>query len=194
MCESIKSSGDRLLTFFASILDLAELESGEKVLLQADLAVDELLATATRRFSAQAQRAGLTLALGSPSGALLRGDRFALERMLGNLVDNAIRYTPKGGRINIAAYVGADGVVLEVTDTGIGMSAERVSALSQPFAFSDAHLTRDRDGAGLGIAIARKIVELSGGNLVIDSRPALGTTVAVSLPLHAEAARISAAA
>jgi two-component system cell cycle sensor histidine kinase PleC len=64
------------------------------------------------------------------------------------------------------------------------MSAERVSALSQPFAFGDATLAKDREGAGLGLAIARAIVELSGGHLAIDSRPSIGTTVAVSLPAH----------
>ena len=111
------------------------------------------------------------------------GDRFSLERMLGNLVDNAIRYTPARGNISLAAYSAVDGVVLEVTDTGIGMSAERLGAVSQPFAFGDASMTRDRDGAGLGLAIARAIVQLSGGRLAIDSRPGLGTTVAISLPL-----------
>jgi len=112
--------------------------------------------------------------------------------MLGNLLDNAIRFTPGGGRVSVAAYAASDGVVLEITDTGIGMSPERLSSLSQPFAFGDAALTRDREGAGLGLATARTIAELSGGRLAIDSRPGLGTTVAVSLPLH-QIARVEAA-
>ncbi|MEQ1768859.1 MAG: ATP-binding protein [Devosia sp.] len=192
--ESIKASGDRLLGFFASILDLAELESGERVLQQADVGVDELVVNTTRRYSAQAQRAGVTMTLGAPSGALIRGDRFSLERMLSSVVENAVRYTPSGGHVHMAVYSGNDGVVIEVTDTGIGMSAEKVAAVSQPFAFPDASLTRDRVGSGLGLAIARKIVELSGGNLLIDSRPGLGTTVAITLPLQAELPRINAAA
>jgi two-component system cell cycle sensor histidine kinase PleC len=192
--ESIKSSGDRLLAFFASILDLAELESGERVMHEEELGVDDLLVGVARRFSAQAQRAGLTLALSRPCGAALRGDRFALERMLSNLVDNAIRFTPAGGRISIAGYAGDDGVVLEITDTGIGMAPDKVSALSQPFAFSDASLARDREGPGLGLAIARTIVGLSGGNLVIDSRLGLGTTVAVSLPVSTTRLQIVRAA
>lgn len=192
--ESIKSSGDRLLSFFASILDLAELESGQRVMSQTELGVDDLLEGVARRYAAQAKRAGLALSLGAPCGALINGDRFSLERMLGNLVENAVHFTQAGGRINVAAYAGSDGVVLEVTDTGIGMSPEKVSALSQPFAFSDASLTKDREGAGLGLAIARTIVELSGGNLVVDSRPGLGTTVAVTLPLHGETQRLHHAA
>ena len=181
--DSIRTSGERLLSFFASTLDLAELEGGRRVLNPVEVDVDDLLTAITKRFAPQAQGKGIALGLGAPVLATLVGDRFSLERMLGNLVDNAIRYTPPRGRITLAAYVASDGVVLEVTDTGIGMSAERLAAVSQPFAFGDASLTRDRDGAGLGLAIARTIVELSGGRLAIDSRPGLGTTVAVSLPL-----------
>ncbi|MBL8599431.1 MAG: PAS-domain containing protein [Devosia sp.] len=181
--DSIRMSGERLLGFFASTLDLAELEGGRRVLNPVELDVDDLLMAVTKRFSAQAQRKGIALTLGAPALALIVADRFSLERMLGNVVDNAIRYTPPRGRVTLTAYAASDGVVLEVTDTGIGMSAERLATVSQPFAFGDAALTRDRDGAGLGLAIARTIVELSGGRLAIDSRPGLGTTVAVSLPL-----------
>ena len=180
--DSIRASGERLLGFFSSILDLAELEGGRRELEVAPLAVDELMLAASQRFSAQAQRARVTLSLGAPCGACILGDRFSLERALGNLVDNALRFTPAGGRVSLIAHCGLDGVVLEVSDTGLGMSAERVSALSQPFAFGDAALAKDRGGAGLGLAISRAIVELSGGHLAIDSRPSIGTTVAVSLP------------
>lgn len=183
MSNSIRTSGERLLGFFASTLDLAELEGGRRVLNPVELDVDDLLMAVTKRFSAQAQRKGIALTLGAPALALIVADRFSLERMLGNVVDNAIRYTPPRGRVTLTAYAASDGVVLEVTDTGIGMSAERLATVSQPFAFGDAALTRDRDGAGLGLAIARTIVELSGGRLAINSRPGLGTTVAVSLPL-----------
>jgi signal transduction histidine kinase len=194
--DSIRNSGERLLSFFASILDLAELEGGRRPLETAAMGVDVLLTCVTQRFSAEAQRAHLSLALGAPCGAAIVGDRFAFERMLGNLVENAIRFTPSGGRVTLAAYAAEDGVVFEVSDTGIGMAPERLSALSQPFAFGEATLTKDREGAGLGIAIARAIAELSGGHLAIDSRQGLGTTVAVSLPRStgATVARIDAAA
>ncbi len=184
--ETIKGSGERLLSFFAAILDLAELESGRKQLKQESFDIDNLMLAVARRFSIQAQRAQLTLSLGTRCEALLLGDRVSLERMIGNLVDNAVRFTPAGGAITIAAHAAADGVVVEVTDTGVGMTPERLDTLSQPFAFGDAALTREHDGAGLGLAIARAIAESSGGRLAIDSRPGLGTTVAVSLPRHVE--------
>jgi two-component system cell cycle sensor histidine kinase PleC len=193
--ESIRTSGERLLSFFASTLDLAELEGGRRVLNPVEVDVDDLLVSSAKRFTAQAQRKGIALNLGAPALASIIADRFSLERMLGNLVDNAIRYTPSRGQVTLTAYAATDGVVLEVTDTGIGMSPERLATVSQPFAFGDASLTRDRDGAGLGLAIARTIAELSGGRLAVDSRPGLGTTVAVSLPLmdsHAPAVDVAA--
>lgn len=185
--DTIKGSGERLLTSFATILELAELESGSKVLRQDPVRIDDLLISVARRFSPQAGRAGLTLALGAPCGATVQGDRLGLERMLCNLVENAVRFTPDHGKVTLAAYAGHDGVVVEVSDTGIGIGPERLGQLSQPFAFGDATFTRDHEGAGLGIAIARAIAEISGGNLAIDSTPALGTTVAISLPLMVQA-------
>jgi len=181
--EAVKTSGERLLGFFGSILELAELEGGRRELRHDRFTADELLVGVFRRYTGQAQHAGVTFGLAGPCNALLNADRFALERMVSNLVENAVRFTPRGGKVTLAAYAAADGVVLEITDTGIGMSAERLATLSQPFVFGDAALTRDRDGAGLGIAIARAIAELSGGHLAIDSRQGLGTTVAISLPL-----------
>jgi two-component system cell cycle sensor histidine kinase PleC len=138
----------------------------------------------TRRFATQAGRAGLALALGGPCDARLFADRFCIERMLGNIIENAIRFTPSGGKVTLAAYAARDGVVLEVSDTGIGMNSDQLAKLSQPFVFGDAAFTREHDGAGLGIAISRAIAELSGGRLAIDSSPTLGTTVAISLPMR----------
>lgn len=190
--EMVKSSGEKLLSSFASILELAEFESGNRPLKQEPLAVDDLLLGVTRRFSAQAGRAGLALSLGAPCGARMLADRLCLERMIGNLVENAIRFTPSGGRVSLAAYAAHDGVVLEVSDTGIGMTDEQLQRLSQPFVFGDAAFTREHDGAGLGIAIARAIAELSGGRLAIDSSTAVGTTVAISLPAQPQAQAVAA--
>lgn len=180
--NSIKSSGEHLLASFATILDLAELEGGRKELRSEPVAVDALLDSVVQRFRGQAQRAGLTFALRQGCGAIVSGDRLGLQRMVGNIVENAIRFTPARGRITLAAFAATDGVVIEITDTGIGMDEERLASLSQPFALGDATFTRDGVGPGLGISIARAIAELSGGRLAIDSSPSLGTTVAISLP------------
>lgn len=180
--QNIKSSGELLLDSFATILDLAELESGQKVLRDETLKIDELMASVAARFKAQALRAGVRFEVGAECGAALTGDRFCLTRMISNIVENAIRFTPSGGRITLASFAATDGVVIEVSDTGIGMSAERLESLAQPFTLADASFSREGVGLGLGIPISRAIAELSGGRMAIDSSPALGTTVAFSLP------------
>ena len=183
--QSIKTSGEHLLASFATILDLAELESGQKPLRTDPVGVDELLDSVIQRFRTQASRAGVLFVLGEPSGAVVRGDRLGLSRMVANIVENALRFTPSGGRVTLNAFAARDGVVIEITDTGLGMSEQRLASLSQPFALGDSTFTREGVGPGLGISISRAIAEQSGGNLAIDSSPSFGTTVAISLPLPA---------
>jgi two-component system cell cycle sensor histidine kinase PleC len=190
--QSIKTSGEHLLASFATILDLAELESGQKELRSDPVPVDDVLDNIVQRFRGQAARAGVTFVLSAPSDAVVQGDRLGLVRMLANIVENSLRFTPSGGRVTLAAFAARDGVVIEVTDTGIGMSEERLASLSQPFALGDATFTREGIGPGLGISIARAIAELSGGRMAIDSSPALGTTVAISLPLRSEDVLVAA--
>lgn len=186
--QSIKTSGEHLLASFATILDLAELESGQKPLRSDPVDIDILLDDVIQRFRSQASRSGVLIVLGEPSGAVVRGDRLGLSRMVANIVENALRFTPSGGRVSLNAFAARDGVVIEITDTGLGMSEGRLAALSQPFALGDSTFTREGVGPGLGISISRAIAEQSGGNLVIDSSPSLGTTVAISLPLPATTA------
>lgn len=191
--ETIKNSGEHLLSSFATILDLTELENGSKPLRQDPVLLDEVLDAVVQRFKPQAQRAGIRLKLGGQTGAVLRGDRLALTRMLGNIMDNAMRFTNAGGEVTLAGFAADDGVVVEISDSGIGMSEERLASLSQPFALGDATFTREGSGPGLGISIARAIAELSGGRMAIDSSPALGTTVAITLPMDPAAAELIAA-
>lgn len=190
--QSIKTSGEHLLASFATILDLAELESGQKALRNDPVELDEVLDSVVQRYRAQASRAGLLFVLGEPSHAVVLGDRLGLVRMVSNIVENSLRFTPSGGRITLAAFAARDGVVIEITDTGLGMSEERLASLSQPFALGDATFTREGVGPGLGISISRAIAELSGGHMAIDSSLSLGTTVAISLPLNAEIERVAA--
>ncbi|MET3926157.1 ATP-binding protein [Devosia sp. 2618] len=190
--QSIKTSGEHLLASFATILDLAELEGGQKALRSDPVPVDSLLDSVVQRFRAQAARAGVTFMLGEPSGAVLCGDQLGLSRMVANIVENSMRFTPAGGRVTLAAFAATDGVVIEITDTGLGMTEERLASLSQPFALGDATFTKEGVGPGLGISISRAIAELSGGRMAIDSSPSLGTTVAISLPLSKESNLVAA--
>ncbi len=190
---TIKTSGEQLLASFAAILDLAELENGSKALRQDPVLLDEVLGAVAQRFRGQAQRAGIILDIGPGTGAVLRGDRLGLIRMVGNIMDNAMRFTSAGGQVTLASFAADDGVVIEISDTGVGMNEERLASLSQPFALGDASFARNGVGPGLGISIARAIAELSGGHMAIDSSPTLGTTVAISLPIDPAAASLIAA-
>jgi len=192
--NDIKSSGEKLLTSFTEILELAQLEGGHLVLRRETIEVAEVLKAIAARYRENAERAGLALDVTTPDETLLFADRICIERMLGNIIENAIRFTPKGGMIKLVAWLGQDGIVLEISDTGIGMSPERMEDLSHPFVLGDAAFTRE-GGVGLGIAISRAIAELSGGRLEIDSSPAVGTTVAISMPLQiAKKPKVSRAA
>lgn len=191
--KTIKASGEHLLASFAAILDLAELDNGSKPLRQDPVLLDEVLGAVVQRFQGQAQRAGITLDIRPGTGAVLRGDRLGFIRMVGNIMDNAMRFTSAGGKVTLASFAADDGVVIEVSDTGIGMNEERLASLSQPFALGDASFAREGGGPGLGISIARAIAELSGGRIAIDSSPTLGTTVAISLPIDPAAAGLIAA-
>lgn len=190
--QSIKQSGEHLLASFATILDLAELESGQKSLRNDPVSIDDMLDGVVQRYRGQAARANVTFVLGESTGAVVVGDRLGLMRMVSNIVENSLRFTPSGGRVTLAAFSGRDGVVLEITDTGIGMDEERLASLSQPFALGDATFTREGIGPGLGISISRAIAELSGGHMAIDSSPSLGTTVAISLPMRFDATLVAA--
>jgi two-component system, cell cycle sensor histidine kinase PleC len=181
--EDIRRSGQSLLSSFGEILEYAELEGGHKELEPEVMGLGELMQRTLTRFSTHASKAGLRLYLAqAPQGAIY-ADRLCVDRMLANIIENAIKFTPRGGEIRLGAWQAEDGVVLEISDTGIGMSDDQLSRFSQPFALGDASAADPQCGIGLGIAIARTIAELSGGRLAIDSRLSVGTTVAVSLPL-----------
>ena len=144
--------------------------------------MDDLLSSLHEQFLSNARHCGIELEVNGPAGLELCGDKNCLTRMLANLLDNSMRFTPNGGKVSLSVWQADDGIVLCVTDTGIGIPKERMQALSAPFFLEDAALTRDKGGLGLGLAISRSIAQLFGGELVIDSTPAIGTTVAISLP------------
>jgi two-component system cell cycle sensor histidine kinase PleC len=179
--NDIKSSGEKLLESFSEILELAQLEGGDLILKLEDIELEKTLQATINRFKDSAKRAGIKLELNVPQDMIFHTDKLCVERMLNNIIENSIRFTPKGGAIKISSWLADDGVVFEISDTGIGISAERLLDLDQPFVLGDAAFTRE-GGVGLGIAISRAIAQLNGGQLAIDSTPALGTTVVISLP------------
>jgi PAS domain S-box-containing protein len=181
----IRESGEHLLHVLNGILDLARIDAG-KLELHEEAGIDprRLCEQCTRLVADQAKTAGLSLEVEIADDApLLLADRTRLIEILLNLLSNAIKFTEPAGTVTLAARRSADGeAVFEVRDTGVGMIGAEIEIALQPFAQVDAGLDRQRDGAGLGLPLVRRLVELHGGSLVIDSRKGSGTTVTVLLP------------
>ena len=129
------------------------------------------------------QAAGVTVRAGGATPAPVRGDAAALRRALLNLVENAIKYTPRGGKVELRLSVRAGTAEVEVSDTGIGLEPADAERIFDPFVRLDAARSRDTGGAGLGLAIARSIVAAHGGTLSVESGPGSGSRFILRLPL-----------
>jgi len=127
--------------------------------------------------------AGVTVRIDTATPATVRGDAAALRRALLNLVENAVKYTPPGGKVELALVTGEGSASLSVADTGIGIEPADAERIFEPFVRLDAARARDTGGVGLGLAIARSIVIAHGGTLVVESQPGSGSRFIVRLPL-----------
>jgi two-component system OmpR family sensor kinase len=129
------------------------------------------------------QPAGVSVRIESAAPASVRGEADGLRRALVNLVENAIKYTPRGGKVELSLGVGPETAVIDVSDTGIGIEPADAERIFDPFVRLDAARSRDTGGAGLGLAIARSIVVAHGGTLSVESRPGSGSRFTIRLPL-----------
>jgi signal transduction histidine kinase len=132
------------------------------------------------------ERHGLTVTLSADPGlGQLVGDERKVKQVLLNLLSNAVKFTPEGGRIAVSARP-ADGMVeIAVADTGIGIAPEDQEAIFEEFRQAGHDYARKREGTGLGLALARRFVELHGGRLWVESAPGQGSTFRFTLPLRA---------
>jgi PAS domain S-box-containing protein len=179
----IHASGQHLLAVINDILDFVKAESGSLALdiETVDLAV--LTSGVIRLLENQAKIAGVALIEKIPGIPVpCPGDERRLRQVLINLAGNAIKFTPPGGSVTLSCAAAGGQALLEVHDTGIGMSAEDLLHVGEPFYQADSKLDRQYEGTGLGLAICQRLVKLHGGSMTIDSAPGTGTTVAIRLP------------
>ncbi len=178
----IQREVDRLTQLVEELLELSRIESGASPLRFEQLDVGALAHDAVKRFAQQAERAGLVLRADLPGEPLyIIGDGERLERALGNLVANAIKFTPSGGEISVAADAGDADVAISVRDTGIGIEPEQQARVFERFYKAD----RGRgSGTGLGLAIVKHIVQAHGGSVSVESRPGRGSPFTMHLPLR----------
>jgi PAS domain S-box-containing protein len=180
--QDIHGSGHHLLRIINDLLDLSKVEAGRFELHEGTVRIDDLFETCRRMMSERAAAGGILLEL-KPTHIEVSGDELRLEQVLLNLVSNAVKFTPKGGTIRVAARVAESGcVAVSVADTGIGMAPEDIPRALQPFGQIDNSLTRPHGGTGLGLPLAVRLVELHGGTVTVDSEVGSGTTVTFTLP------------
>jgi PAS domain S-box-containing protein len=190
--DDINSSGKLLLALINDILDMSRIEAGQQTLMEEVISVDSAINDCVRMVASKAADGGVRLIVEN-KGPLpaLRADERALKQVLLNILSNAVKFTPQGGSVTVAAAATKGGTLdIRVSDTGIGIAEEVIKDLFLPFRQADASISRRFGGSGLGLAISKKLMELHGGEIAIESHPGRGTRVT----LHMPAARIVQAA
>lgn len=180
----ILEAAGHLLSVINDILDISKMQSGRYTLDAREINIEEVLQATVGANRALATESGITvqtrIAANLPT---VRGDSAKLVQAFGNLLSNAIKFTLRGGSVLIEAIRLADGgIAVVIRDTGVGMTAEEVDLALSPFGQVDGSRTRWREGTGLGLPIARSLVELHGGQIKMQSEKGKGTEVAVLLP------------
>lgn len=182
---TIGAESARMGELIGQLLDLSRLESGQTRLTPRVVPVRRLLAGVTDRFRLEAERRGITLTADAPADLAVRGDEERLAQIVGNLVGNALRFSPAGGRVELTGarltVPGGDGrlgVRLAVRDTGAGIPAARLPRIFDRFERGDG----PEAGFGLGLAIVRELVQAHGGAIAVQSEIGRGTTFTIDLP------------
>ena len=184
--RDIHRSASHLLGLISDLLDISRAEAGRFELENEPFDVAESLGLAARTMKPKLRQGGLGLDLETEAveGVGLRGDERRIQQVLLNLLSNAIKFTPPGGRVRLSAGLSRIGnLVISVSDTGIGMDPERVEEAFQAYVqVSDIEIRRSQQGTGLGLAVARTLVEQHDGWMEMESEPGRGTQVSVVLP------------
>jgi signal transduction histidine kinase len=179
----IFDSGTHLLGLINEVLDMSKLESGQFELYEEDIDLAAAIEASMHFVEPQAERAKVKLFVSLHRDLpLVRVDNRRLRQILINLIANAVKFTPQGGRIRVSGFRSDGGVAIEVSDTGIGMSAEEIPKAMEPFGQIDNKLSRKYEGTGLGLPLAKHLIGLHGGTLSIESHVNIGTTVRIVLP------------
>ena len=181
--ERIRRSQHHLLGLIDQVLTLGGPEGGGLPLAGEDVPMDALLRTADSCALPQMGEKGISYTYAGCDPALAaRGDGEKVRRIVLNLLDNATRFTQPGGRIQVACEAAGDEVRVRVRDSGIGIAADKLESVFEPFVQADARLTRVHGGLGLGLAISRTLAVAMGGRLTVASEPGAGSTFTLTLP------------
>jgi PAS domain S-box-containing protein len=185
----INQESRRLERMVGDILSVSEIEAGSFQIRRDDVRLDQLFQELEADYRAQAEEKQTQLGFHLPPKVpVVQGDRDKISLALHNLIGNALKYTPSGGKVDVNLEVGESGLVVEVADTGIGIGPEDAEKVFEKFyRASDARVGKIT-GSGLGLALAREVVRLHGGDITLQSELDKGSTFTMTLPVRAEAA------
>jgi len=185
--QDIHSSGRHLLALINDILDLSKIEAGRMELDVSEVSVPDTLSSAMTLVRERAQNHGIDLGLElDPQVGVIQADERKVKQVVLNLLSNAVKFTPDGGRVAMRATLDTDHVAVAVQDTGIGIAPEDQEAVFEEFKQVGRDYTKKAEGTGLGLALTRRIVELHGGRIWLESTPGAGSTFTFTLPLTQE--------
>jgi len=180
----IHDAAGRLLSIINDILDISKLQSGAYTIASHELNIENILTNSLDEFQPQADSGQITLSCDiSPDLPFMRGDANKLKQIFSNILSNAIKFTSPGGTVSLKAFRTDDhGIAILIRDSGVGMSPEEISIAMTPFGQVDGGRSRWREGAGLGLPIAKALIELHNGHLAIHSEANKGTEVTITFP------------
>ncbi len=180
----IHDAAGHLLSVINDILDISKIQSGRYTIDSREISIDEIVRACVNSFRLMASEAGVSLvpvvAVDLPT---VKGDAIKLRQIFTNLISNAIKFTPRGGTVTMEALrQNNGGATVLIRDNGVGMTQEEILVALTPFGQVDGSRSRWREGTGLGLPIAKALVELHGGDIQIRSVKGRGTEVAIALP------------
>ena len=178
----ISAEASRLAQLTGRILSLSRLQAAESLSQVEPVAIDEVVAASIEAHSVQADSAGVELSRGGERGVWVRGDAQVLIEAVGNLIANAIVYSPRGSRVGVGVKVDGDVVEIAVTDQGIGISDADRERIFERFYRADEARSRRTGGTGLGLSIVKHATQRHGGEVRVWSRPGRGSTFTMRLP------------
>ena len=177
-------SGEHLLALINNVLDISKISAGEMELRDEPVDLQEVVQSSITAVTAQAEKSNIALHVNlAPNLPAFQADPVAMRQILINLLSNAVKFTASGGEVRVGGERTLDGgLALVVSDTGIGMTEDEIAISLEPFRQVENTFTKRYDGTGLGLPIARRLIELHGGKLDIASAKGVGTVIRASLP------------
>ncbi|MCB1548051.1 MAG: HAMP domain-containing histidine kinase [Hyphomicrobiaceae bacterium] len=182
----IHDAAQHLLSVINDILDLTKLQSGAHTIDEREVVIEEVLSACLSSLRNEAREAGVVVSHRfDPKLPSVSGDANKIKQAFAHIIGNAIKFTLTGGRVDVMAELARDNrVVITVRDSGVGMTEDEIRVALSAFGQVDGSRTRWREGSGIGLPIAKALIELHGGTLDIESVKTKGTLITVSLPMR----------